>query len=522
MGSKGMVATSQPLAVEAGIKILEKGGNAIDAAIASALALMVVEPTSTGIGGDSFALVWMGEKLYGLNSSGNSPKSISIEDLKSKGYTSIPQYGMIPVTVPGGIAGLVALSERFGILGFKELFKPAVKHAREGYIVTPIVSKLWEKAYNLYKDELKGAEFDEWFKTFAPRGRAPKAGELWKSDELADSLVLIAESKGEALYSGELADRIDTLSKKHGGYIRKSDLEKYKPEWVDPISVNYKGYDIWEIPPNGQGIVSLMALNILEGIDFNHLDEVEIFHYQIEAIKLAFADAEKYICDKNSMVYSVEELLSKDYAITRRRLIKVQAIEPICGNPKKNETIYIATADKDGNMVSLMQSHFIKFGSGVVIPGTGIPLHNRGTGFSFLSEHPNALEPNKSPYHTIIPGFVTKENRAIGPFGIVGGLMQPQGQVQLISDTIDFNMSPQAALDRYRWQWVGGKTIQVEPDFPDRIIKGLRAKGHVIEIQNDITTMGRGQIIWKDEDDTLYGGTDNRADGNVLEVRNGL
>jgi gamma-glutamyltranspeptidase/glutathione hydrolase len=518
MGSKAMVLTSQVLAAKAGMQMLEKGGNAIDAAIATSLALMVVEPTSTGIGGDCFALVWMEEKLYGLNASGNSPESISIDALKSKGYTSIPKYGMVPVTVPGGIAGLLELSERFGKLSFKELFNPAIKCAKEGYLVTPMVAKLWEKAYNLYINELKGEEFDEWFKTFAPDGRAPKVGELWKSNELADSLTLIAETRGKALYSGELADKIDIFSKKYGGYIRKSDLEKYKPQWVDPISVNYKGYDIWEIPPNGQGIVSLMALNILAGIDLNNMDGLDVLHLQIEAIKLAFADAQSYICDMDCMLHSVDELLSKDYAKIRRKLITDRAIEPTCGDPKESETVYIAAADKDGNMVSLMQSHFLKFGSGIVIPGTCIPLHNRGTGFSFDPKHPNALEFNKRPYHTIIPGFLSKDDRAIGPFGIVGGLMQPQGKLQLIMDTIDFHMEPQAAIDNYRWQWVGGKTVQVEPAFPKDLIEGLREKGHIIEIEEDITTMGRAQIIWKDDKGDLCGGTDKRADGKVMGV----
>lgn len=512
MQTKDMVLTSQPLAVEAGLSMLKKGGNAIDAAIASALALMVVEPTSTGIGSDSFALVWTEGRLYGLNASGKAPASISIDCLINKGYSDIPEYGMVPVTVPGGVGGLLALSKRFGKLPFKDLFGPAIKHAREGYIVTPIVAELWQKAYHTYKDKLKGGEFDEWFTNFAKGGRAPKAGEIWKSDDLADSLTLIAETDGKALYSGELADKIDEFSQKHGGYIRKSDLENYKPEWVEPIKVNYKGFDIWEIPPNGQGIVSLMALNILEEISLKDMDEVDALHYGIEAIKLAFADAKKYISDIDQMGYSVSTFLSKDYSKIRRNLIKDQAIEPICGNPKESETIYVASADKEGNMVSLMQSHFMGFGSGIVIPGTGIPLHNRGRGFSFNPDHTNGLEGNKKPYHTIIPGFISKNGVEVGPFGIVGGLMQPQGQVQLLMNMIDFNMNPQDSLDKYRWQWVGGKTIQVEADFPKHLIEGLREKGHIIEIQSDITTMGRGQIIWKDEDGKLKGGTDKRAD----------
>ncbi len=511
MLNENIVLTSHPLARQAGQKMLEKGGNAIDAAVASALALMVVEPTSTGLGGDSFALVWANENLYGLNASGYSPQGISINNLKSRGFKEVPEYGMIPVTVPGGLSGLVALSERFGKLNFKDLFEPALKLAREGYLVTPIVAKLWEKSFNLYCEKLKGEEFNEWFKTFTRNGKAPKVGDLWISNDLADSLELIAKTKGQALYQGEIGDKIDKFSKKNGGYLRKSDMETYKPEWVEPINVEYRDYNIWEIPPNGQGIVSLMALNILNNMDINKFDELKALHTSIEAIKLSFADAKAYISDMDFMSYKVDELLSDEYAKSRGKLIKEFASNPTCGNPRESETVYVATSDTMGNMVSLMQSHFMGFGSGIVVPGTGIPLHNRGRGFSLDKSHPNALGPNKRPYHTIIPSFITKVGRPVGPLGIVGGLMQPQGQVQLLLNLIDNKKSPQEALDKYRWQWIKGKVIQVERGFPKRLINGLIEKGHIVEIQDDLTTMGRGQIIWKDND-KIQCGRDKRAD----------
>lgn len=512
---KGMVATGQPMAAQAGLEILRKGGNAIDAAIATAATLTVVEPTSNGIGGDNFALVWTKNKLYGLNSSGKSPKLISIDSLKERGITKIPKYGFIPVTVPGVPAGWAELSRRFGKLPFKEVLAPAIRYATEGFCLTPNVAKLWSNAYKLFKADLNGEEFDNWFKTFAPDGRAPKVGEIWSSSDHAQTLKLIAETNAKAFYKGVLADKIDAFSRKYNGYIRKEDLEEFKTEWVEPISINYRGFDVWEIPPNGQGIVALMALNILKKFKFKERDTIDTLHKQIEAMKLAFVDGQKYVADPRMMSVTKEQLLSEEYATKRSALITNEALMPESGDPTSGGTVYLATADDEGNMVSLIQSNYMGFGSGIVVPGTGIALHNRGHNFTLNPKHDNALGPGKKPYHTIIPGFLSKDGKAVGPFGVMGGFMQPQGHVQVVMNTIDFHMNPQDTLDAYRWQWVGDKRIYVEPNFPNHLAIQLSRMGHDIVPQLDTFLMGRGEIIWKDENGTLCGGTEPRTDGTI-------
>ena len=512
---KGMVATGQPMAAQAGLEILQKGGNAIDAAIATAATLTVVEPTGSGIGGDSFALIWFKDKLHGMNSSGPAPKRISIDELKNRGISEIPKYGFIPVTVPGTPAGWVEMSRKFGKLSLSEVLKPAIRYAREGFALTTNVGNSWQRAYNIYKENLKGEEFNEWFKTFAPKGRAPRIGEVWSSENHSNTLKIIGETKGNSFYRGKLADKIDSYSKKYNGFIRKEDLEEFKCQWVNPISVNYKGYDVWEIPPNGHGIVTLMALNILNDYKFQNRNCVDTLHKQIEAIKLAFADGQKYVADINNMSVDVNKLLSKDYAAKRRKLIGKEALMPEAGDPTARGTVYLATADEEGNMVSYIQSNYMGFGSGLVVPDTGIALHNRGHNFTLDPKHDNALAPGKKPYHTIIPGFLTKNNRPIGPFGVMGGLMQPQGHLQLIMNTIDFNMNPQDSLDAYRWQWIKAKTIHVEPGFPNHLALKLSKIGHDIVPQLDSSTMGRGQIIWRNQEGVLCGGTEPRTDGTI-------
>ena len=394
---KGMVATGQPMAAQAGLEILRAGGNAIDAAIATAACLTVVEPTSSGIGGDNFALVWTKGKLHGLNCSGKSPKSISIENLRERGITEIPKYGWVPVTVPGAPAGWVALSKKFGKLPLTEVLAPAIRYATEGYALTPTVAKLWERDYKNYKVSLTGKEFDNWFATFAPNGRAPKAGETWKSLDHARTLKLIAETNAEAFYKGELADKIDKFSQAYNGYLRKEDLAAFEPEWVEPISVNYRGYDVWEIPPNGHGIVALMALKILSGYEFKDRDNIDTLHKQLEAMKLAFADGQKYIADPKMMSITIKQLLSEEYAARRRSLIGEEALMPTPGDPTSGGTVYLATADEEGNMVSMIQSNYLGFGSGLVVPGTGIALHNRGHNFTLDINHDNVLAPSKKP-----------------------------------------------------------------------------------------------------------------------------
>ena len=512
----GMVATSQPLASQAGLSILQQGGNAIDAAIATAATLTVVEPTSNGIGGDAFALVWVKDKLYGLNGSGHSPSSISIEELKKHGYKEIPKYGFVPVTVPGAPGTWVELSNRFGKLPFKDLLAPAIRYAEEGYPISPVLGKFWSMAAEKFKATLKGEEFSHWFDTFAPNGQAPQTGEVWKSEGHASTLRKIANTKGEAFYKGELAEQVDQFSKQYGGYISKEDLANYKPEWVEPISVNYKGYDVWEIPPNGQGIVALSALNMLKGFDLQEKESVDTYHKQIEAMKLAFADGEKYVAEESYMDVRAEALLDENYAAERRGLIGEDALTPEAGTPPKGGTVYLATADAEGNMVSFIQSNYMGFGSGLVVPGTGIALQNRGHNFSMDPGHANALDGNKRSYHTIIPGFLTKGEQPVGPFGVMGGFMQPQGHVQVAMNTIDYHLNPQAALDAPRWQWMKEKTVWVEPHFPKHVAESLARKGHKIEVQLETGAFGRGQIIWRDPNTgTLYGGTESRTDGTI-------
>lgn len=511
----GMVATSQPLAAQAGLDILKKGGNAIDAAIATAACLTVVEPTGNGIGSDAFALVWTNGELHGLNASGPAPQAISIEAVKARGHETMPTYGWIPVTVPGAPAAWAELSRRFGRLPLAEVLKPAIEYAENGYPLSPTLARYWAIAYNKFSQVLNGEEFAPWFSTFAPDGRPPKVGEIWKSPGHAETLRQIAETGAESFYRGELAEKIDAFSRQCGGFLRKEDLAAYRPEWVKPISVNYRGYDVWEIPPNGQGLVALMALNILKGFAFGEKETVDTYHKQIEAMKLAFADGFRYITQQDKMSVTVEELLSDRYADERRRLIGERALTPEPGDPRSSGTVYLATADGEGNMVSFIQSNYMGFGSGIVVPGTGIALQNRGHNFSLDPAHDNRLEPGKKTYHTIIPGFLTKDGKAVGPFGVMGGFMQPQGHVQVVMNTIDFHLNPQAALDAPRWQWLEGKTVEVERHFPEHIALALEQKGHQIKWGSFSSNFGRGQIIWRDENGVLIGGTDMRTDGCV-------
>lgn len=513
---KGMVATSQPLAAQAGLDIIKRGGNAIDAAIATAACLTVLEPTSNGIGSDAFALVWVKGVLHGLNSSGPAPHELSIEAVQALGHTEMPKFGFTPVTVPGAPAAWAALSAKFGRLPLTEVLAPAIDYAENGYPLSPVLGRYWKAALQNDLKELKGEQHQAYFDTFAPGGRPPEIGEMWQSPGHAQTLRAIAETKAESFYRGELADKIDQFSRQHGGFIRKEDLAAFYPEWVKPISVNYRGYDVHEIPPNGQGLVALIALNILKGFEFVEKDSVESYHKQMEAMKLAFADGLKYITDSKHMSMPVEALLSDAYAAERRALIGDRALTPTPGEPHKGGTVYLCTADEEGNMVSYIQSNYMGFGARVVVPGTGISLQNRGHNFSLDPQHENALAPGKRTFHTIIPGFLTKDGQAVGPFGVMGGFMQPQGHAQVVMNTVDFNLNPQAALDAPRWQWTNGKTIQVEPHFPTHIAQALTRKGHKIERTVDSGGYGRGQIIWRDPvTGVLCGGTEARTDGHI-------
>ncbi|NUU98574.1 gamma-glutamyltransferase [Marinitoga sp. 1154] len=506
----GVVATSEPLAAQAGIDILRKGGNAIDAAIATAATLTVVEPTSNGIGSDNFAIIWYNGKLYGMNSSGYSPKNLSIKELHKRGINEIKPHSWEAVTVPGTPSGWNLIWKNFGKLDFKKLFEPAIKYANEGYPVSAIVSYYWKRANKIYKQKLKGEIFKYWFETFGEK--APNPGEIIRLPYHAETLKKISESNAKDFYNGNLTEKIIQFSKKYNGYFDYSDFENFKSELIEPVSINYMGYDIWELPPNVQGIITLMALNILKNTTYNN--EYELFHNSIEALKLAFIDGKEYITDISKMEVKIEEMLSENYAKTRSKLISNYALEPTPGKIPSSNTVYLATADKWGNMVSFIQSNYMGFGSGIVVPKTGIALQNRGHSFSLNKNHVNYLEPLKKPYHTIIPGFITKNNNPIGPFGVMGGYMQPQGHLQVILNMIDKNLNPQAALDAPRWQWLEKKTILIEKDFPSHIAEKLERMGHEIKVSLSSGPFGRGQIIIK-EKDVYVAGTEKRADGYI-------
>ena len=514
--SRGMVATSQPLAAQAGLDMLKRGGNAIDAALAAAISLTVLEPTSNGIGGDLYALVWTEGKLHGLNGSGPAPQSLSIEALRSRGYQTMPQYGIVPLTVPGAPASWAELSRRFGKLPFAELFEPAIQYAERGFPVSATLGALFEYEFAKFNRMEKGPEFEPLYTTFAPGGRYPATGDYVTYPHHGETLRSIAESNAESFYRGGLAQKIDAFIRTHGGYLTADDLAAYKPEWVEPIKVHYRGYDVWEIPPNGQGIVALMALNVLKRLAVTSRDDVEMVHKQIEAVKLAFADGFEHVTDCAKMKVTPAELLSDAYAEERAALIGDKAREPLAGQPPRGGTVYIAAADEQGHMVSLIQSNYMGFGSGVVIPDTGIAIQNRAADFALDASKANALAPGKKSFHTIIPGFLTKDGEAVGPFGIMGGFMQPQGHVQLMMNLLDFHMNPQAALDAPRWQWKQGMTVELEPGFPAHIAQALQRKGHHILCSPSSLSFGRGQIILRNPAGRGFvGGTEPRTDGHI-------
>jgi gamma-glutamyltranspeptidase / glutathione hydrolase len=517
-GLRGMVATSQPLAAQVGLAVLQRGGNAVDAAIATAITLTVVEPGSCGMGGDAFALVWDGRQLHGLNGSGRSPASLTLETIRQSGYQKMPGRGWLPVTVPGAPAAWRDLHGRFGRLPFAALFEAAIHYAEEGYPVAPVCAWQWKRSLGSFQQELESAMFSNMADVFAPGGELPEAGKVWRSAEMARSLGLIAESGAEAFYHGELMEQICSHARETGGFLEPGDFERHESGWVEPIHTNYRGYDVWEIPPNGQGLTALVALNIMEGFEIGRhpRESVESYHLQIEALKLAYADAQRYIADPEKAAVPTEELLSKDYAAKRRALIGEAALMPESGNPLAGDTCYLCTADSDGMMVSFILSTFASFGSGVVVPGTGIALQNRGRGFSLEPDHPNCFEPEKRPYHTIIPGFLTRNGEAVGPFGVMGGHMQPQGHLQVVVKMVDYGLDPQAALDAPRWYWRDGRYIQVEPAVSERIVQGLRRRGHEVFVDMDIDFVGGGQIIRRLPNGAYVGGTEGRKDGSVL------
>jgi len=521
---RGIVGSTHPVASEAGLYTLRQGGNAVDAAIAMATTLAVVEPNANGIGGDNFAIVWFNGKMYGLNSSGPAPKALNIDALEHKGFDRMPEYGWESVTVPGAPAGWKALSDRFGKLPFNKLFEPAVDAAENGVALTGDVGPSIQKAADIYTGALGAELVKPFLDTFVTGEQYDKKtssyhgiGDVYRLPDHAKTLLLIAETGAESFYRGEICDALIAFSKKTGGYFEPDDLAEFKPQWVEPISVNYRGYDVWEIPPNGQGLCALIALNIIKGFEFSpdSFGTSRTLHLQFEAMKLAFSDAAKFIADPGYMEFTIKDLLSEAYASERRKLILETALEPFPGTPQKGGTVYFAAADGDGNMVSMIQSNYSGFGSGLVVPGRGVALHNRAANFSFEKDHVNALAGGKRPYHTIIPGFLTKNGLPVGPFGVMGGFMQPQGHLQVVMNTVDFQMNPQSALDAPRFCWKQGKNIDVENSFDLKVIDALAKKEHLLTLVNPSVSnpFGRGQIIWKTETDTYCGGTEPRGDG---------
>jgi gamma-glutamyltranspeptidase/glutathione hydrolase len=499
--------------------MLQQGGNALDAALATAIALTVVEPTSNGIGSDAFALVWDGQQLHGLNGSGCAPRALSLDAIRARGHAEMPARGWIPVTVPGAPAAWRDLHARFGKLPFATLFEPAIRYAEEGYPLSPILAYYWGRAAAVYAQD-SGPEFAGWMPTCAPGGRAPQAGEMWASPDHAATLRRIAESNADDFYTGSIAQEIADFAARTGGYITVEDLAAHASSWVEPIYAAYRGYEAWEIPPNGQGIAALIALNILEGFDLSgkERDSVESFHLQIESMKLGFADAMRYVADPDFVDVPSARLLDKAYAAQRRSHISERALEPEPGNPHSGGTVYLCAVDGDGMMVSYIQSNYMGFGSGIVVPGTGIALQNRGANFDLDPAHPNCIEPGKRPYHTIIPGFLTREGQAVGPYGVMGGFMQPQGHLQMVVNTVNYGMNPQASLDAPRWQWTGGKRVEIEEGAGPAIIEGLRKRGHEISVVPAGGAFGRGQIIWRLPSGAYAAGSDKRADGYAAGI----
>ncbi len=506
----GMVCCSQPLAAQAGLEILREGGNAVDAAVAAAAALSVVEPTSNGAGGDAFAIICMDGRLYGLNSSGPAPALADAEQLRARGG-EMPCEGWFPVNVPGIPAAWAAANRRFGRLGLGRLFKRAAEYAEGGYPLSPVVSGLWRADFERYAPLKNEEAFRPWFSTFAPGGAPPAAGDVVRLPELAETLRELAETGCESFYRGALAGKIDARSRECGGWLRADDLAAFSPEWTEPMSVDYRGYTIHELPPNGHGLVVLMALGILAGLE-PYDGSAAAAHRAIEALKLAYADGRRYIAEPAAMEFAPWRLLDAEYLAGRRALIGARARLPEPGSPYGGGTVYLCTADAEGNMVSWIQSNYMGFGSGIVVPGTGIALHNRGANFSLDPASPNCLAAGKRPYHTIIPGFITKGGRPVGPFGVMGAFMQPQGHLQLLLNLLDLGMNPAEALAAPRWQWTGGLGVELEEHYPAGAAAELGALGHSLT-RGDSVSFGRGQVIWRSGDGVLCGATEPRADG---------
>ena len=518
---KAMACTSIPQGAQIGLDVMKAGGNAMDAAVAMAAAMPLLEPTSNGLGSDCFALVWVEaeKKLYGLNASGVAPAALSAAMVREMGHQAMPKAGWIPTMVPGAPAGWAELNRRFGTKPLAQLFAPAISAAREGVPVQVNLEPMWEADARRIASAMEQdpAPHSYWWERFMKPDCTPyRAGDVFRLEEYAQTLEELAATGCESYYRGPLMEKIVAFSQATGGYFCEDDFRNYKPEWVEPISTDYKGYTVCEIPPNGHGITVLMALNLLKGLELSgQKDCADTYHKILESIKLAFADTKTYVADPRYMRTRVEDLLSEEYAARRRALISEQALTPEAGDPSCGGTIYLCTADPQGTMVSFIQSNYTTFGAGVAIPGTGISLQNRGANFSLDEGSDNCLAGGKRSYHTIIPGFLMRDGEAVGPFGVMGAFMQPQGHVLVVVNTVDYHMNPQEAMDAPRIQWTGGKHIQLEREVPAHIAQELARRGHEVEIVNSNLHMGRGQIIWKTENGLYIGGTEPRCDGTV-------
>jgi len=519
---RNVVATSHPLAAQAGLRMLWQGGNAVDAAIAAAAAMTIVEPCSNGLGSDAFCILWDGKRLHGLNASGRAPAAWAPEYFEAKygpGQRTPPVRGWDAVTVPGAVAGWVALSERFGRLPFADLMVPAIDIAERGYAVPVVVQQKWQAASQV-RELVSQPGFAG---TFLPRGRAPQVGELFRMPGAARALRLIGDTRGQAFYGGEIAECMARHAQQEGGAMTVDDLAGYRPEWVTPIEKAYRGHTLHEIPPNGQGIAALIALGILSNFELGAMkpDSPEAMHLQIEAMKLAFADVYRYVAEPSAMEVSAEQMLDPGYLAARATLIDRKCAQDFqAGNPIRGGTIYLTAADASGMMVSFIQSNYMGFGSGVVVPEYGLSLQNRGHAFSLDPQSPNVVSPGKRPFHTIIPGFLTKDGLPVMSYGVMGANMQPQGHMQTLVRMLDFHQHPQAACDAPRWRFNQGLSINVESAMEPATVQALKALGHQVEaISDSYQDFGAGQFIWCLGDPAVQGymaASDPRRDGQAV------
>lgn len=524
IAQNGMACTSQPLATQAALDILKSGGNAIDAAIAANAVLGLVEPTGNGIGGDLFAIVWdaKSQQLYGLNASGRSPYNLTLDYFKEKGYDAIPSYGPLPVSVPGCVDGWFELHEKFGSKTMTEILQPAIYYAENGFPLSELIAYYWGRSTGLKK-------YPGFEEIFLPNGKAPQKGEIFKNPFLANTLKTIAQEGRDVFYEGEIAEKIVAYIQEQGGFLSMRDFEEHSSEWVEPISTNYRGYDVWELPPNGQGTAVLQMLNILENYDLATLGfgSAEYMHLFIEAKKLAYEDRAKYYSDMDFNKIPVKELISKAYGKQRSVLIdenKASLSYP-AGELEQGNTIYLTTADKQGNMVSLIQSNYRGMGSGMTPGQLGFILQDRGELFALEEGHMNVYEPHKRPFHTIIPAFITKDGLPYISFGLMGGAMQPQGHVQIVCNLIDFGMNLQEAGDAPRISHGGssqptgslmtdGGYVSLESGFDDESIQSLKEKGHILKNTKGIFG-GYQAILWDSKNKVYYGASESRKDGQA-------